>query len=100
MKLESHFAGTDPAVRATDERLIEVARAFGPVTEGPKKTSLILALKSARDIRNRRIHTREQTSANGWHLEMRFEQPADIDRQVTTLRRQCKSPHQSRLGPG
>jgi len=102
MSVESHFARTDPAVRAIYQRLIEVARAFGPVTEEPKKTSihlirhaafagvatrrssLILTLKSSRDIRNRRIHTREQTSANRWHLEVRLEKPADVDRQVTT----------------
>jgi len=102
MKLESHFARTDPTVRATYQRLIEVARTFGPVTEDPKKTSihlvrhaafagvatrrssLILTLKSASDIPNPRIQKREQTSANRWHLEVRLEKPADIDRQVTT----------------
>ena len=102
MRLESHFAKTDPTVRATYDRLIEVARAFGPVTEDPKKTSihlvrhaafagvamrrssLILTLKSARDIRSRRIQKREQTSANRWHLEVRLEKPTDIDRQVAT----------------
>lgn len=89
-------------VRAIYQRLIEVARAFGPVTEDPKKTSihlvrhaafagvatrrssLILTLKSASDIRNPRIQKREQTSAHRWHLEVRLEKPAPIDRQVTT----------------
>jgi len=102
MSVESHFLKTDPTVRAIYQRLIEVARAFGPVTEDPKKTSihlvrhgacagvatrrssLILTLKSATDIRNPRIQKREQTSANRWHLEVRFEKPAHIDRQVTT----------------
>jgi hypothetical protein len=100
--LESHFAKTEPTVRAVYQRLIEVARAFGPVTEDAKKTSihlvrdtafagvamrrssLILTLKSATNIRNPRIQKREQTSANRWHLEVRLEKPADIDRQVTT----------------
>jgi hypothetical protein len=72
------------------------------VTEDPKKTSihlihhvtfagvatrrssLILALKSASDIRNPRIQTREQTSAHRWHLEVRLEKAEHIDRQVTT----------------
>jgi hypothetical protein len=72
------------------------------VTEDPKKTSihlihhvtfagvatrrssLILALKSASDIRNPRIQTREQRSAHRWHLEVRLEKAEDIDRQVTT----------------
>ena len=102
MSIESHFAKTDPTVRAIYQRLIDVARTFGPVTEDPKKTSIhlvrhaafagvatrrssvILTLKSASDIRNPRIQKREQTSAHRWHLEVRLEKTADIDRQVTT----------------
>ena len=101
MSIESHFAKADPTVRDIYQRLIEVARAFGPVTEDPKKTSihlvrhaafagvatrrssLILTLKSTTDIRNPRILKREQTSANRWHLDVRLEKPAHIDRQVT-----------------
>ena len=102
MSIESHFSKTEPIVRNIYRRLIDVARAFGPVTEDPKKTSihlvrhgayagvttrrssLILTLKSATDIRHSRIQKREQTSANRWHVEVRLEKPADIDRQVTT----------------
>ena len=102
MSVESHFAKTDPTVRAIYQRLIAVAQAFGPVTEEPKKTSihlvhhaafagvatrrssLILTLKSASDIRDPRIQKREQTSAHRWHLEVRLEKAEDIDRQVTT----------------
>ena len=40
-------------------------------------------LKSATDIRNPRIEKREQTSANRWHVEVRLEKPAHIDRQLT-----------------
>jgi len=101
MTLESHFAGTDATVRAIYQRLIEVARTFGPVTEDPKKTSihlvrhvafagvatrrssLILTLKSASDIPSPRIQKREQTSANRWYLEVRLEKPAHVDRQLT-----------------
>ena len=42
MSVEAHFLKTDPTVRAIYQRLIEVARAFGPVTEDPKKTSIHL----------------------------------------------------------
>ena len=42
MSVESHFAETDPTVRAVYERLLEVAQAFGPVAEDPKKTSIHL----------------------------------------------------------
>ncbi len=101
MSVASHFAGKDPAVRATYERLVDVARTLGPVTEEAKKTSihlvrqtafagvatrrssLILTLKSAKDIRSPRIEKREQASANRWHLEIRLEKPAQIDRQLT-----------------
>ena len=102
MSVASHLAGKDPKVRATYQRLVTVARTLGPVSEEAKKTSihlvrhaafagvatrrssLILTLKSATDIRSPRIEKREQTSANRWHLEVRLEKPADIDRQVTS----------------
>jgi hypothetical protein len=102
VRVTSHFAKSDPAVLATYRRLLDAARALGPVTEDPKKTSvhlvrrtafagvatqrsaLILTLKSARDIRSPRIARREQTSANRWHVELRLEQPAQVDRQLTT----------------
>jgi len=102
MSVASHFAGKDPTVRATYERLIDIARTLGPVTEEAKKTSihlvrhaafagvatrrssLILTLKSATDIRSPRIEKREQTSANRWHIEIRLEKPAHIDRQLTS----------------
>ena len=102
MSVASHFAGKDPTVRATYERLIDIARALGPVTEEAKKTSihlvrhtafagvatrrssLLLTVKSATDIRSPRIEKREQTSANRWHIEIRLEKPAHIDRQLTS----------------
>ena len=101
MGVASHFARTDDAVVATYKRLIEVARTLGPLTEEAKKTSihlvrhtafagvatrrssLILTVKAAADIRSPRIQKREQTSANRWHLEIRLDQPAQIDRQIT-----------------
>ena len=102
MSVASHFAGKDPTVRATYDRLIDIARTLGPVTEEAKKTSihlvrrtafagvatrrssLIVTLKSATDIRSPRIEKREQASANRWHLEVRLEKPANIDRQLTS----------------
>src|SRR5258706_10236471 len=101
MSVASHFVKTDPMVRATYQRLIDVARTLGPVCEEAKKTSihlvrhtafagiatrrssLILTLKSATDIRSPRIEKRERTSANRWHLEVRLGEPAQIDRQLT-----------------
>ena len=100
MTVDSHFKGKDPSVRATYARLLEAARALGPVVEEPKKTSihlmrdtafagvatrrsaLVLTLKSATDIRSPRIAKRGQTSAHRWHLDVRLDKPGDVDRQV------------------
>ena len=102
MNVKSHFAKSDPAVLATYQRLLEAARTLGPVAEDAKKTSihlvrhtafagvatrrssLIVTLKSAQDIRSPRIEKREQTSAHRWHPDIRLEKPADVDRQLTT----------------
>jgi uncharacterized protein DUF5655 len=102
MSVESHFAKKDPSVLATYRRVLDVARALGPVAEEAKKTSihlvretafagvatrrssLILTLKSAIDIRSSRVTKREQTSANRWHLEVRLTAPAEVDQQLTS----------------
>ena len=101
MSVKSHFATKDPSVFATYRRVVDVARTFGPVAEETKKTSihlvrhtalagiatrrssLVLTLKSASDIRSRRVEKREQTSANRWHVEVRLTAPAQVDRQLT-----------------
>jgi hypothetical protein len=102
MPVETHFQKADPAVVATYRRILEEARRLGPVTEEPKKTSihlvrrtafagvatrrsaLILTLKSARDIRSRRIAKHEQASANRWYLDVRLDGPGQVDRQVAS----------------
>jgi hypothetical protein len=99
--VESHFTKSDPEVLATYRRLLKAARTLGRVAEEPKKTSihlvrdtafagvatrrssLILTLKSAKDIRSPRIEKRERTSAHRWHVEVRLQKPADVDRQLT-----------------
>ena len=102
MSVKSHFAKTDPEVFATYQRILETARAIGPVTEEPKKTSihlvrqtafagvavrrssLILTLKSTKDIRSPRVAKHQQTSAHRWHVDVRLSTPADVDRQLVT----------------
>lgn len=102
MSVSVHFAKSDPEVYETYRRVLEVARATGPVVEEPKKTSihlvaqtafagvatrrssLILTLKSARDIRSPRVEKREQVSAHRWHVEIRLAKPSDVDRQLAT----------------
>ena len=85
---------------ATYRRILERARALGPVSEEPKKTSihlvrrtafagvatrrssLRLTLKSATDVRSSRIEKRQQTSARRWHIEIRLDDPTQVDRQI------------------
>lgn len=92
-----HFEDRAPAVRTTYDRILEAAKRLGPVREEPKKTSihlarktafagvatrknaLILTLKSATDLKSPRISKHEQTSASRWHLEVRLDDPAQVD---------------------
>jgi hypothetical protein len=105
--IDRHFAGRAPAVRAIYDRIVSAAKVEGSVREEPKKTSihlarrtafagvatrkdaLILTLKSAKDIRSPRIVKREQTSANRWHLEVRLDDPAQVDPQLKTWLKQA-----------
>ena len=102
MTVSTHFSKSDPGVLQTYRELLKTARAIGPVVEESKKTSihlvahtafagvatrrssLILTLKSTKDIRSPRIEKREQVSANRWHVEVRLAKPADVDRQLTS----------------
>jgi len=90
------------AQQAIYERLLQAARTIGPFTADPKKTSihltrrsafagiatrndaLQLTIKSATDISSPRIVKREQASANRWHLEIRLEDPDQVDRELTS----------------
>ena len=47
-----------------------------------RKDALILTLKSASDIRSPRIVKREQASAHRWHLEVRLDDPAQVDAEL------------------
>ena len=95
-----HFDGRPPVVREIYDKLLAVARAWGPVEEDPKKTSihlirryafagvaagkehLTLTLKATADIRSPRIKKREQASRNRWHCEINLTTPDDIDDEV------------------
>ncbi len=89
-----------PPQAAIYQRLLAAAKSVGPFTEDPKKTSIhlarksafagvatrkdavLLTIKAAADIRSPRIVKREQVSAHRWHLEVRLEKPADVDREL------------------
>ena len=97
----AHLDERAPEVRATYDAILRAAKKLGPVHEDPKKTSihlnrktafagiatrktaLVLTLKSATDIVSPRVLKRERTSANRWHLEIRLENPKQVDRELT-----------------
>jgi len=98
--VEMHFEKSAPEVRATYEAILKASRALGKVAIEPKKTSihlvresafagiatrkdaLILTLKSAAEIRSRRVAKAEQASAKRWHMEFRLTSPAEVDREL------------------
>jgi len=98
--VDAHFSGRSPHVLQIYRKIVDASSALGPVAEDPKKTSihlnrrtafagvqtrkdaLILTLKSERDVKHRRVHKTEQTSANRWHFEVRLSDPADVDDQI------------------
>jgi hypothetical protein len=98
----AHFERRAPEVRKIYDRILAAAGRLGPVREEPKKTSihlvresafagiatrkdaLILTLKSASDIASGRVLRRERASANRWHVEIRLERAAEVDRELTT----------------
>lgn len=98
--VDEHFERKAATVRATYDALLRVARRFGPVVEEPKKTSihlvarsafagvvtrrhkLVLTIKSAVEIRNRRIAKCEKLSANRFHVDVHLDSPHDVDATV------------------
>jgi hypothetical protein len=102
MKVGSHLERADDNVRAVYERLLATIRANGPFSEDVKKTSIhlvrriafagvvvrrswiVLTVKSRADIATPRIIRHEQVSAHRWHLEVRLDTPAQVDRQLAS----------------
>ena len=98
--VKEHFENRAPEVKATYAAILNAAKKLGPVKEEAKKTSihlvrktafagvatrkaaLILTLKSDSDVANKRIMKREQASAHRWHLEIKLENPEQVDREL------------------
>jgi hypothetical protein len=98
--VKEHFENRAPKVKATYQAILKAAKSFGPVKEEAKRTSihlvrksafagvatrktaLILTLKSDSDIASERIAKREQASAHRWHVEVKLETPAQVDREI------------------
>src|SRR5579859_581377 len=91
------FLGKDENVQSTYSRLLEVLHGLGPFREEPKKTSihlvrtvgfagvhprksyLILNLRTDYPLANLRIAKSEQVSKNRFHNEVKLTSPSDID---------------------
>ncbi len=98
--VEDHLRDRDPVVSSIYVALIKTTKKLGAVSEEAKKTSIhlvrrtafagvatrkssiVLTLKSAHDIKSPRISKHEQASAGRWHLEVRLSSPSDIDAEV------------------
>jgi hypothetical protein len=101
--VDKHFENRAPAVRASYQRILDVARALGRLHEESKKNSillvrrtafagvatqkaaLILTVKADSDHPAAGAIRRQRTSTNRWHLEFRLEGPEDIDRALVRL---------------
>lgn len=99
--VEDHLRDRDPVVSSIYVALIKATKKLGAFSEEAKKTSihlvrrtafagvatrkssLVLTLKSAHDIKSPRISKREQVSAGRWHLEVRLSSPSDVDAEVS-----------------
>ena len=105
--VETVFAGKEPAALAAYGGLITALKTFGPFVEDAKKTSIHLARKSAfagvhprksaillvirtsSPIESPRIRKVERVSANRWHNEVLLGEPSEIDSEVVAWLRQA-----------
>ncbi len=94
------FARSDPAVEKTYGALLKAVSKFGKVTAEEKKTSIhlvaktafagvhprksavLLNVRSAAPIRSKRIRKLEQVSANRFHNELLLASPEEVDREL------------------
>jgi hypothetical protein len=99
-RVEDHFAGKSPAVRAVYDRLLAVLREIGPVEEDPKKTSIhlvrssalagvevrkdyiLLNIKSDHPLESPRIPKSERLSAKRFHQKVRLSSPQEVDAEL------------------
>jgi hypothetical protein len=97
-----HFKGREPALREIYDRLLAVARRFGPVEEDPKKTSihlnrtsafagvaarksgLVVTIKAEADVQSPRIVKHLQASSRRWYLDVHLESPGEVDAEFTS----------------
>ena len=99
-RVKDHLSGQEPVVASIYDALTTAARKLGPFKEEAKKTSihlvrssafagvatrktsLVLTLKAASDIKSPRVRKHEQVSASRWHQEVRLDSPRDVDAEL------------------
>lgn len=95
--LSQHFEGKEPEVKSIYERIVSESLKFGDVVEEPKQTSihlvnrsafagvvtrknaLILNIKSAAPIKDKRIIKSEQLSASRFHQKVKLTSADEVD---------------------
>jgi hypothetical protein len=105
--VDALFAGKDPQVRRTYDRILELLRAVGDVREDAKKTSvhlvratgfagvhprksaLVLNIRLDRPVEDQRLLKAERVSANRYHNELKLGGPDDVDAQVDAWLREA-----------
>jgi hypothetical protein len=98
--LDALFAGRRPQVRAIYDELLKHVRKLGPVIVEPKKTSIhlvsgtafagvhprkssvLLNIKTAAALKSPRIKKIEQPSKNRFHNELVLASPSDVDAEL------------------
>lgn len=98
--VDDQFIGRAPNVRAVYDLLVEQLRAFGPVSEQPKKTSIhlanssgfagvhtrknyfILNIRSDHLIDSPRIVKSERVSKSRYHQEVKLQNLGDVDAEL------------------
>jgi hypothetical protein len=98
--IDAQFAGKEPMVRSIYDRLLTQLRAFGPVREEPKKTSihlangsgfagvhtrrayLLLNIRTEKPIESKRIVKSEQVSKSRYHQEIRLDSAEQVDSEL------------------
>jgi hypothetical protein len=94
------FTRRDDVVRSIYDRLLEALHAIGPFQEEPKKTSihlvhavgfagihprksyLLLNLRTDHPIESQRITKTEQVSKSRFHNEVKLASPSDVDEEL------------------
>jgi hypothetical protein len=94
------FTGTQEAVQSTYQALLQALHSFGPFQEEPKKTSihlvrnvgfagvhprksaLLLTIRTEQPIQSSRITKTEQVSKHRYHNDMKLTSPGEVNAEL------------------